>query len=103
MGRMANAYQHSYQAYIFIKESLELIGYQQHLEKYGSVFGDWDPSSRNDAQQTLTTITTFEFITVFHTIYQYLSHLAAITVKLQKRAVDIVEAPKQIAEVSQMF
>ena len=98
-----NAYQHFYQAYIFITESLELIGYQQHLDKYGSVFGDWDASSRNDAQQTLTSITTFEFITVFLTIYQYLSHLAGITVKLQKRALDIVEAHEQIEEVSQMF
>ena len=98
-----NAYQHFYQAYIFITESLELIGYQQHLDKYGSVFGNWDASSCNDAKQTLTSITTFEFITVFLTIYQYLSHLAGITVKLQKRALDIVEAHEQIEEVSQMF
>ena len=92
-----------YQAYIFITESLELIGYQQHLDKYGSTFGDWDTSSRSDAQQTLASITTFEFITVFLTIYQYLSHLAGITVKLQKRALDIVEAYEQIKEVSKMF
>ena len=51
-----NAYQHFHQAYVFITESLELIGYLQHLDKYGSVFGDWDASSRNDAQQTLSSI-----------------------------------------------
>ena len=98
-----DAYRYFYQAYIFITESLELIGYQQHLDKYGSTFGDWDTSSRSDAQQTLASITTFEFITVFLTIYQYLSHLAGITVKLQKRALDIVEAYEQIKEVFKMF
>ena len=57
--------------------------------------------SHNDAaQQTLISITTFEFITVFLTICQYLSHLARITIK---RALDIIEAHEQIEEVSQMF
>lgn len=98
-----DVYRHFYQAYIFIPESLELIGYRQHLDKYGNTFGDWDTSSRSDVQQTLASITTFEFITVFLTIYQYLSHLAGITVKLQKRAFDIVEAYQQIKEVSKTF
>ena len=98
-----DAYRYFYQAYIFITESLELIRCQQHLDKYGSAFEDWDTSSRSDAQQTLASITTFEFITVFLTIYQYLSHLAGITVKLQKCALDIVEAYEQIKEVSKMF
>ena len=98
-----DAYQHFYQAYIFITESLELIGYKQHLDKYGSTFADWDTSSRSDAQQTLASITTFEFITVFLTIYQYLSHLAGITVKLQRRTLDIVEAYEQIEEISKIF
>ena len=98
-----DAYQHFYQAYIFITESLELIGYKQHVDKYGGTFADWDTSSRSDAQQTLASITTFEFIIIFLTIYQYLSHLAGITVKLQKRALDIVEAYEQIKEVSKTF
>ena len=96
-----DAYQHFYQAYIFITESLELIGYKQHLDKYGGTF--WDTSSRSDAQQTLASITTFEFITIFLTIYQYLSHLAGIAVKLQKHALDIVEVYEQIKEVSKTF
>ena len=44
-----------------------------------------------------------DLITVFLTIYQYLSHLAGITVKLQKRALDIVEAYEQINEISKTF
>ena len=98
-----DAYRHFYQAYIFITESLELIGYKQHSDKCSIAFAGWDTSSHSDAQQTLASITTFEFITVFLTIYQYLSHLAGITVKLQKRALDIVEAYEQINEVSKTF
>ena len=37
-----DTYRHFYQAYIFIAESLELIGYRQHLDKYGNTFGDWE-------------------------------------------------------------
>ena len=70
---------------------------------YSSVFGGWDTSSCNDAQQTLASLTTFKLITVFLPIYQYLSHLAGITVKLQKCTLDIVKAYKQIKEVSKMF
>lgn len=67
------------------------------------MFGGWDTSSCNDAQQTLASPTIFKLITVFLPIYQYLSHLAGITVKLQKRAFDIVKAYKQVKEVSKMF
>lgn len=37
------------------------------------------------------------------TMYQYLSHLTGITVKLQKRALDIVEANEMISEVATMY
>ena len=91
-----SAYQHFYQAYVFIAEALELIGYKQHLDKYGTTYADWDTASRSDAQQLLASITSFEFIVVFLTAYQYLSHLAGITVKLQKHALDIIEANEEI-------
>jgi len=64
-----SAYQHFYQAYIFITESLELIGYKRHMEKYGTTYSDWDTTSRSDAQQLLAGITSFEFIVVFLTVY----------------------------------
>ena len=67
------------------------------------MFGGWDTSSCNDAQQTLASPTIFKLIIVFLPIYQYLSHLAGITVKLQKRALDIVKAYKQVKEVSKIF
>ena len=98
-----SAYQHFYQAFVFIVEALELIGFKHHLTKYGDTFADWDSASRSVAQQILASITSFEFIIVFLTVYQFLSHLTGITLKLQKSALDIVEANEMIIEVSRMY
>ena len=98
-----SAYQHFYQAYVFITEALELIGYKRHMEKYGTTYSDWGTTSRSDAQQLLAGIISFEFIVVFLTTYQYLSHLAGITVKLQKRTLDIIEAHEEITEITKTY
>ena len=37
------------------------------------------------------------------TMYQYLAHLAGITVKLQRATVDIVEAHDMITEVGSFY
>jgi len=96
-----SAYQHFYLAYVFITEALELIGYKWHMDKDGTTFSDWDTASCSDAQQLLAGITCFEFIVVFLIACQYLSHLAGITVKLQKRTLDIIEAHEEIKEIAQ--
>ena len=84
---------------MFITEALELIGYKRHLDRYGNTYADWDTTSRSDAQQSLAAITNFEFIVVFLTTYQHLSHLAGITVKLQKSVLDIIETYEQITKM----
>ncbi|XP_078371311.1 52 kDa repressor of the inhibitor of the protein kinase-like [Oculina patagonica] len=80
-----------------------MIGFKRHLDKYGDMYADWDPANRNEAQQILASITSFEFIVVFMAVYQYLSHLAGITVKLQRAALDIVEAHGMITEVASFY
>ena len=80
-----------------------MIGFKRHLDKYGNTYADWNTASRSDAQQLLASITKFEFIVVFLTVYQYLSHLAGITVNLQKQALDIVEAYQEIAGISRLY
>ena len=49
------AYQHFYQAFVFIVEALKMIGFKRHLPKYGDLYGDLyadcDPANRNEAQQ----------------------------------------------------
>ena len=73
---------------MFIVEALEMIAFRHHLAKYGDTFVYWDSASRTEAQQIMASITSFEFIVV----YQFLSHLAGITVKLQKSVLDIIQA-----------
>lgn len=98
-----SAYQHFYQAFVFIVEALEMIGFKCHLDMCGDKFADWDSGSHSDAQQILASITSFKFIVVFVTMYQFVSHLAGITVKLHKTALNIVEAHKMVTEVFQMY
>ena len=62
-----------------------MISFQRHTTKYGNTFADWDSASQSDALKILASVTSFEFIVIFMTVYQYLSHLAGITVKLQKK------------------
>ena len=93
------AYQHFYQAFVFIVGALEMIGFKRHLPKYSEMYADWNPANRNEAQQILASISSFEFIVVFMTLYQYLAHLAGITVKLQRAIVDTLEAHAMITEV----
>ena len=99
-----SAYQHFYQAYKFIVMALEAIALGLHRENLSSNFSNasWDADSKINANSLLHGVTTFEFIVVFLIIYQYLSHLAGITVKLQSTTMDI-EAYQQIEEVKRFY
>ena len=48
-------------------------------------------------------ITNFEFIVVFLTVYQYLSYIAGITVKLQQCALDIIKAHEEIKDIAKTY
>ena len=98
-----SAYQHFYQGYVFVVEALEMIAFRYHLEKYGATYADWDYAGRNEARQILASVTSFQSVGVFVTIYQYLSHLWDITVKLQSKAVDIVKAHNRISEIVRTY
>jgi hypothetical protein len=80
-----------------------MIGYKHHLAKYGSLYAGWGTRNCAEAHQMMAGITSFTFIIGFMTVYQYLSHLAAITVKLQQKALDIVEAHEMIKEVTSVY
>ena len=80
-----------------------MIGFKHHFAEYGNTYADWDSTSRSDAQQILASITSFEYIVFFHTLYQFLSHLGVITVKLQKSALDVVEAHEMVVETPKLY
>ena len=58
---------------------------------------------KSQANSLLHALTDFEFIVVFLVAYQFLSHLSGITVKLQSRVLDVVEAYRKIDEVKQFY
>ena len=74
-----------------------------HVEELGDVFMDWDSHNRSEAQQLLASITACDFIVVFLIVYQYLSHLSGITVKLQSSSLDIVEAYTMIEDIRRVY
>ncbi|EDO32236.1 predicted protein [Nematostella vectensis] len=63
----------------------------------------WDRRSKDDAAFSLASLTSFDFIVPFLVLYEFLSHLAGITVKLQGRAVDIVKAYQEILQVKETY
>ena len=89
------AYQDFYQSYMYLVEALEVTGYRKHPEKYPT-YADWDTISHSDAQQILASITSFDFVIVFLTIYQYLS-------QLQKTTLDIIEAHSMVRLCCMIF
>ena len=91
------AYQHLYQAYTYLVETLEMIGYRGHIEKHGDL--NSDTANRSEAQQILASITSFDFIVVFMVVYQYLSHLSGITTQLQSTTLDIIEAHSMVGRL----
>ena len=89
-------YNHFYQAYTYLVETLEMIGYRGHIEKHGDLYDDWDTANRSEAQQIIASITCFHLIVVFMDVYQYLSHLSGISTHLQSTALDSIEAHSMV-------
>ena len=100
-----SAYQHFYQCYSYMVIALEVIALGQHRDSLSDNYkdADWDNESKSKAGSLLHGITNFEFLVVFLIAYQYLSHLAGITIKLQRSTLDIIEAHQQVDEVSAFY
>lgn len=73
-----------YSAFIFIIKALEVMAHGLHTEEYSQdVTTGWDGKYKSEAYGLLSGLQNFGFILTFLTVYQVLSHLAGITVKLQ--------------------
>ena len=99
------AYQHFYQSYLFVVQSLELISMGLHTDDLSDHFSSamWDCDTKGMANSLLRGLTDFEFIVVFLIAYQFLSHLSGITIKLQSATLDIVDAYQKINEVKHYY
>ena len=90
-----HAYQHFYQCFKYIIMSYEVIAFGLHHNILSDdyISATWDTESKSKANSLLNGIANF---VVFLTIYQFLSHLAGITIKLQSTTLDIIKAHDEI-------
>ena len=99
-----NAYSHFYTAYVFMVKALEVIALGLHKETYSEdVTTGWEGKYRAESSGLLTGLEQFEFIITFLTVYQYLSHLQGITVKLQSTSLDIIHAFHLVEEIKGVY
>ena len=102
-----SAYQHFYQCYKFIVIAFEAIALGLHQNDLSDNFAGatWSSDCKSNANSLLHVhaVTSFEFVIAFLTVYQYLSHLSGITVKLQSRTLDIIEAYQHVDDIKQFY
>ena len=101
-----DSYRHVYQAYRYVIIAPEYIAHDANKEARGEDFAKvtWDTTSRDDANSLPTSLTSFNFVICFLTVYQFLSHLEGrTTMKLQGRTVNIIMACHEIAEVKSVY
>lgn len=100
-----SAYQHFYQSYKFLVMSLRVIGLGLHQEELSADFksATWDRESKDTATSLVNGITEFDFLVGFLTVYQFLSHLGGVTVKLQSRSLDIIKAYQEIDDIKSLY
>ncbi|XP_051528113.1 52 kDa repressor of the inhibitor of the protein kinase-like [Myxocyprinus asiaticus] len=99
-----DAYSHFYCGFVFIVKALEVIAIGLHTEDYSQgVTTGWRGQYKAEAYSLLSGLQNFSFILIFLTIFQVLSHLTGITVKLQRTSVDIIETFSMVDEVKNIY
>ncbi|KAL7841276.1 hypothetical protein SRHO_G00249670 [Serrasalmus rhombeus] len=99
-----DAYSHFYSAFVFIIKALEVMAHGLHTEEYSEdVTSGWEGKYKAEAYGLLSGLQNFGFILTFLTVYQVLSHLTGITVKLQSTSLDIIEAFSMVDEVKSVY
>ncbi|XP_068742165.1 52 kDa repressor of the inhibitor of the protein kinase-like [Montipora capricornis] len=63
----------------------------------------WDRKSKDEAVALLASLAIFDFIVSFLVLYEFLSHLSGVTVKLQGQSIDIIKAYQEIADVKRSY
>jgi len=62
-----------------------------------------DRKSKDDAAALLASLATFDFIVSFLVLYEFLSHLSGVTVKLQGQSTDIIKAYQEVGVLKGML
>ena len=99
-----DAYSHFYGSFIFIVKALEVMALGLHHDEYRTdVTTGWVGKYRAEANGLLSGLVKFDFIVTFLTVYQVLSHLTGITIKLQSTSLDIVQAYRMVEDVKDVY
>ena len=84
-------------------KALKVIALGLHKD-YGDNFTTgWEGKYRTAASELLGGVEQFEFIITFVTVYEYMSRLEGITVKLQSTSLDIIETSGLVVEVKGVY
>ena len=87
------AYSHFYTAFIWIIKTFEMIAHGLNAEECDPVYVEgWDNHTKQQASSLLASLTSFDFIITFVTVYHFLAPLSGITIKLQSSSLDLVQA-----------
>ncbi|XP_072174513.1 52 kDa repressor of the inhibitor of the protein kinase-like [Diadema setosum] len=98
------AYSHFYSSFVFIVKTLEVIAYSLHQDSIPTEFtSGWDTDSKAKASSLLRALCSFDFIVTFLVVYKMLSHLSGITVKLQGKSRDILQAFSDVEEIKHVY
>ena len=90
-----DTYSSFYQSYLYLVKTLEIIAYGMHHDKGFNeelMSSHWSTKSKADAGSPLASLSSFDNIVTFVVVYQLLSHISDLAVKLQSRSRDIVDA-----------
>lgn len=93
-----NAYETFYELYpIFVKALEIMTSSNLFREEYGD--WSWDAETKTLANGLVHRVTSFEFIVTFVSTMKVLAYIKPITVKLQKRSMDVIKAYSMINDV----
>ena len=96
----SQAYQHFYESFEYVVYVLEVMAHNLHHHDCPAQFyGCWNTGTKRDASGLLQDITNFEFVMTFVIGYLYLSHMSALTMKLQRKSNDIFKAFTMVSSV----
>ena len=89
----SEAYEHFYESFEYVVYVLEVMAHNLHHDDCPAQFyGCWNAATKRDASGLLQAITNFQFVVTFVIGYLYLSHMTAVTTKLQRKSNDIFKA-----------
>ena len=99
-----HAYSHFYGSFIFIVKALEVMALGLHHDEYSTdVTTGWLGKYRAEANSLLSGLVKFDLIATLLTVYQVLSHLAGIAIKLQSTSLDTVQAYRMVEDVKDTY